>query len=120
MEEAILSNNNKKIVELVKVRQALPEVFVCSNDKAAISLMVALEILGYQLPGDISVVGFDNIDMCEKIRPKLTTVNVNKEVMGKRAVQRLLYRISHKNSLAENAVISVDLIERESVGKPGG
>lgn len=118
-EEAILSNNNKKIVELVKVRQVLPEVFVCSNDKAAISLMVALEILGYQLPGDISVVGFDNIDMCEKIRPKLTTVNVNKEVMGKRAVQRLLYRISHKNSLAENAVISVDLIERESVGEPG-
>ena len=80
--------------------------------------MVALQILGYKIPKDISVVGFDNIDMCEKIRPKLTTVNVNKELMGKRTVQRLIYRMSHKDSLAENAVISVSLIERESVGTP--
>lgn len=118
MEEAILSNNTKKIVELIKGHPVLPEVFICSNDKAAISLMVALQILGYKIPKDISVVGFDNIDMCEKIRPKLTTVNVNKELMGKRTVQRLIYRMSHKDSLAENAVISVSLIERESVGTP--
>lgn len=118
MEEAVLSNDNKTIVELVKQRQTLPQVFVCSNDKAAISLMVALQMLGYQVPRDISIVGFDNIDICEKICPKLTTVNVNKELMGKRAVQRLLYRLEHKRSLAENAVISVEMVERESVGKP--
>lgn len=118
MEEAVLSNNNKKIVELVKAHQTLPEVYVCSNDKAAISLMVALQILGYKVPQDISVVGFDNIDICEKVCPKLTTVNVNKELMGKRAVQRLLYRLSHKKSLSENAVIGVEMVERESVGEP--
>lgn len=118
MEEAVLANNNKKIIELVKTRRTLPEVFVCSNDKAAISLMVALQTLGYRVPEDISIVGFDNIAMCERVRPKLTTVNVNKELMGKRAVQRLIYKINNKNSLTENAVISVELIERESVGKP--
>ena len=117
IEEAVLSNNTKKIVELIKTREVLPEVFVCSNDKAAISLIMALQIIGYKIPGDISIVGFDNIDMCEKIRPKLTTVNVNKKLMGKRAVQRLLYKISHKGSLTENTVISVELIERESVKK---
>ncbi len=118
MEEAILSNNNKKIVELLEGHQTLPEVFVCSNDRAAISLMVALQLLGYKVPDDISVVGFDNIDICEKVCPKLTTINVNKELMGKRAVQRLLYRLSRKKCLAENAVISVEMVERESVGKP--
>lgn len=118
MEEAILSNNNKKIVELLERHQTLPEVFVCSNDKAAISLMVALQLLGYKVPDDISVVGFDNIDICEKVCPKLTTINVNKELMGKRAVQRLIYRLSHKKCLAENAVISVEMVERESVGEP--
>lgn len=119
MEEAVLSNNNREIVELVKRHETMPEVFVCSNDKVAISLMVALQILGYKIPQDISVVGFDNIDICEKICPKLTTVNVNKELMGKRAVQRLIYRLSHRNSLTENVAISVEMVERESVGKPG-
>lgn len=80
--------------------------------------MVALQILGYKVPDDISVAGFDNIDICEKVCPKLTTINVNKELMGKRAVQRLLYRLSHKKSLPENAVIGVEMIERESVGFP--
>lgn len=118
IEEAVLANNNKEIIELVKKHPILPEVFVCSNDKAAISLMVALQILGYKVPDDISVAGFDNIDICEKVCPKLTTINVNKELMGKRAVQRLLYRLSHKKSLPENAVIGVEMIERESVGFP--
>lgn len=115
IEEAVFHNDNKKIVEVVSSREKLPEAFVCSNDNAAISLMTALSKLGYKIPEDISVTGFDNIDMCEKVSPKLTTLNVNKEMMGKRAVQRLLYRISHKNGLSENTVIGVDLIERESV-----
>ena len=118
MEEAVFSNNNKKIAALVKAHKQMPEVFVCSNDRAAISLMLALQILGYKVPRDISVVGFDNIDMCERVRPKLTTVNVNKELMGKRAVQKLLYKITHKNCPSENVVISVGLIKRESVGMP--
>ncbi|WP_230400035.1 LacI family DNA-binding transcriptional regulator [Novisyntrophococcus fermenticellae] len=117
MEEAILSNNNNKIVSLVKEHKSLPEVFVCSNDKAAISLMMALQTLKIEVPGEISLVGFDNITMSEKIRPRLTTVNVNKELMGKRAVQRLIYKISHKKCQTESTVISVELIERDSVLK---
>lgn len=81
-------------------------------------LLTSLQTLGYHAPNDISVVGFDNIDMCEKINPKLTTVNVNKEMMGKRAVERLIYRIAHRNSISENTVIGVNLVERDSVGIP--
>ncbi|MDO4321968.1 MAG: LacI family DNA-binding transcriptional regulator [Lachnospiraceae bacterium] len=120
MEEAILLNQHKKIVELIKKHGNMPEVFVCSNDKAAILLMMALQNLGYQIPKDISLVGFDNITLCEKIRPRLTTVNVNKERIGKRAVQRLLYKMTHRDTPTENAVISVELVARESVGEPGG
>ena len=73
------------------------------------------QALGYTIPEDISIVGFDNIDMCEKIRPKLTTINVNKEIMGKRVVQRLIYRLNHMDALSENTVIGVNLVERETV-----
>lgn len=119
IEWAVLNNNNRQIVELVKSREHLPEVFVCSNDKAALALMMALQILGYKIPEDISIVGFDNIDMCEKIRPKLTTVNVNKEIMGRRVVQRLIYRLNHMDALSENTVIGVNLVERETVKQTG-
>ncbi len=115
IEEAVITNDTKKIAKLIRDKINLPEVYVCSNDRAAISLMNALQMLGYKVPEDISLVGFDNIDMCEKIRPKLTTVNVSKEIMGKRGVQRIIYRIGHRDSLSENTVIGVELIERESV-----
>ncbi|CUX42915.1 HTH-type transcriptional repressor PurR [Clostridium sp. C105KSO15] len=77
--------------------------------------MMAMQVLGYTVPDDVSIVGLDNIDMCEKIRPMLTTINVNKEIMGKRAVQRLIYRLSHMDALSENIVIGVNLVERETV-----
>ena len=115
IETAVLNNYNKQIIELVKKKECLPEVFVCSNDRAALALIMALQALGYTIPEDISIVGFDNIDMCEKIRPKLTTINVNKEIMGKRVVQRLIYRLNHMDALSENTVIGVNLVERETV-----
>lgn len=118
IEEAVLSNDINKIIDCIKGIDYLPQVYICSNDKAAILLLTSLQTLGYHAPNDISVVGFDNIDMCEKINPKLTTVNVNKEMMGKRAVERLIYRIAHRNSISENTVIGVNLVERDSVGIP--
>ncbi|MFT3983335.1 MAG: LacI family DNA-binding transcriptional regulator [Lachnospiraceae bacterium] len=115
IEEAVLSNNIIRIKECIDQIEQLPEAFICSNDKAAILLLTALRTAGYHTPADISIVGFDNIDMCEKVSPRLTTVNVDKILMGKRAVQRLIYRISHRDAISENAVISVDLVERDSV-----
>lgn len=115
IEEAVLKNDTQKIVQLIKTARNLPQVFVCSNDRAAIALLMALQILNMSVPDDISLVGFDNIDMCEKVNPKLTTVNVDKEALGKRAVHRLKYQMSHTDSAPENTVISVKLIERASV-----
>lgn len=115
IEDAVLKNDTQKIVQMIKMTRNLPQAFVCSNDRAAIALMMALQILNMNVPGDISLVGFDNIDMCEKVNPKLTTVNVDKEALGKRAVQRLKHQISHQDSVPENTVISVKLVERESV-----
>lgn len=115
IEAAVLDNDHRKIVQLLTHARELPQAFVCSNDRAAILLLVALQIMRYRVPEDISLVGFDNIDMCERVNPKLTTVNVNKEIMGKRAVQRMKHLLDHHSSAPENTVMSVELIERDSV-----
>ena len=115
IEQAVLNNDHRAIEQTLKTVREIPQAFVCSNDRAAIALLMALQSLGYRVPDDISLVGFANIDMCEKVNPKLTTVNVDKKTMGKRAVQRVRHLLSNRNSKPENTVMSVELIERESV-----
>ena len=118
VEAAVRANDSRSIAGRLKAMPAMPQAFVCSNDYAAISLLAALQSLGRRVPEDVSLVGFDNIDICERVTPKLTTVNVNKETMGKRAVQRIQHLIAHRNSKPENTVMSVELIERDSVRLP--
>lgn len=115
IEEFILSNNTNKLVEKVKQINTIPEVFVCSNDSAAIQLNNALRLLNYNVPNDIGIVGFDDIDLCTMISPKLTTVRVNKELMGKKAIKKLLWRISHLKEPLENTIMNVEIISRESI-----
>ena len=115
VERWILSNDNAGIIAHLKAAKELPEAFVCSNDKAAIALLMSLQALGLRVPEDISIIGFDNIDICRKVSPKITTLKVDKEAMGRRAVQRIRYRLSHREAPPENTVLSVELIERQSV-----
>lgn len=118
IEEAVLSNDANAIMKLVQNHPVLPEVFVCSNDKAAISLMFVLQSLGYKIPDDISIIGFDNIELCERVTPQLTTIDVKKEIMGQKAVRRLLYKKSNKKNMSECVAIGVELVERDSVATP--
>jgi len=115
IEMAVLHRENQKIVDLLRDSQRLPDAFVCSNDKAAISLLTALQSIGYNIPQDISIIGFDNIDMCERIIPHLTTVDVNKENMAKLAVKKIKHLIEHPDSIQETTMMSVRLVERDSV-----
>lgn len=120
LEELIIKNDTNAIYErLIEIKE-IPEAFICSNDRAALQLNNALKILGYKIPEDISIIGFDDIVLCNLILPKMTTIRVNKESMGRKAVQRLLWRMRHKNEPVENTIMSVELIERESVGEAGG
>jgi LacI family transcriptional regulator len=105
-----VTNELKKIPEL-------PSAFFCCNDMEALAIIRALKSMGYLVPDDISVVGFDNIDTSQNFSPELSTLNVSKELMGVRAVQKLIHRITDPNGPSEKLLISVNLIERQSVKK---
>lgn len=115
IEDAILSNDIDTVVRRIQEIEELPEVFMCANDSNAILLMGALNKLGYRIPEDVSVVGFDNTNMCERVVPKLTTLNVDKEVMGIRTVHKLLELIDNRNIYPETILLGVNLIKRDSV-----
>lgn len=118
LEHLALRNDVEGISEKLRALEEMPQAFVCSNDLAAIALQHSLQSLGYRVPQDISLTGFDDIDMAEKVIPRLTTIRVNKEDMGRLSVQKICQRISNRNAPFQNTVMSVDLIERDSVKKP--
>ncbi|TGJ75531.1 LacI family DNA-binding transcriptional regulator [Caproiciproducens galactitolivorans] len=114
VEQFVIKQNVLKIMDQLEQLEQLPQAFVCSNDEAAVQMIHALQQMGYRVPEDIAVVGFDNTPLSTIISPQLTTVNVYKEFMGRAAVQRLIWRISHLNEPFENIVLNVEIVERES------
>lgn len=89
----------------------------CINDVTAIGAIKALNEVGLNVPGDISVTGFDDIEMAEHISPALTTIRVNKETTGATAVRTLINRVANPEMLNLNISLPVELVKRGSVSK---
>nr|WP_240353746.1 LacI family DNA-binding transcriptional regulator [Cohnella algarum] len=92
----------------------LPTALVCANDSLAICAMTALMKLGASVPADCSVTGFDNIEDAALARPPLTTVHVDKEGLGRRAVEALLRRIERPGEPRERILLTGDVVLRQS------
>ncbi len=74
---------------------------LCSNDLTAIGALFALQKAGMHVPGDVSVVGFDNIDLASLTYPPLTTVNLPRNRLGKfafEALQKIQLSEQHEGS----------------------
>jgi len=90
----------------------------CANDEGAVGAMRALHQAGLTVPEDVSVVGFDDIEVAQHLIPPLTTVHVHKEAIGSLAVQRLLARALSPGAVATTLALHVELIQRETVAAP--
>ncbi len=91
-------------------------IFAC-NDNVAIGVVNALHDIGLRVPDQVSVIGFDNIDLAHEVRPALTTMHVDKVLMGVVAVQHLMDRATNPNRASLKTLVSTQVIERESVRK---
>ena len=89
----------------------------CFNDIAAIGAIRALKDAGLSVPGDVSVVGFDDILSAAYATPSLTTVRQPLTEMGKRGAEVLLERIADKEKkFPAEIVMMPELVVRESTG----
>lgn len=85
------------------------------NDVMALGVMKALEDRGISVPGDVSVVGFDDRDEAAYFRPALTTVRLDFTEVGRRAVESVL-RALRGEAPATIPLIQPELIVRDSTG----
>jgi LacI family transcriptional regulator len=88
----------------------------CCNDAMAIATLQAVQQAGYRVPDDLSILGFDNIDLARHIAPALTTMHVDKVSMGRLAVQLLASRAEFPDASRVTAALRPTLVERQSVG----
>lgn len=107
----------KAVEELFRRKQPFTAIF-CANDYVALGAIRGLNAKGLQVPQDVSVVGFDDLDVAALLSPSLTTIHANLEVKGMVAVQRLLQRVNQPDSPVLRSVVQVHLVTRSSTAKP--
>ena len=69
---------------------------------------------GIRIPEDLSLVGFDNIEMASYVKPALTTISIPSDALAHFAVKILIDKIEHKRNFPVTVQIPYELIIRES------
>lgn len=103
--------------ELISCYPQITAIFSV-NDDCAIGVMNAVHDLKLRIPQDISVMGFDNIDLAKEVTPSLTTIHVHKSWLGILGVRNLVNRIHNPEQPKIYTTVTTQLIERDSVGPP--
>ena len=93
----------------------LPTAYVAGNDQSAVGCLKALDFLGYKVPDEISVAGFDDIEISQYFSPALTTVRNPIEEQGRRAVDQMLELLEDRGQ-GKSVVLHGSLIVRGATG----
>jgi DNA-binding LacI/PurR family transcriptional regulator len=89
-----------------------------ANDEMALGAMRALHELGRDIPGDVSVVGFDDMDVAASFWPPLTTVHQDFAAVGRLSIQKLLRKVSDASTQNHTTIVPTKLVIRRSTAAP--
>jgi DNA-binding LacI/PurR family transcriptional regulator len=96
-----------------------PTAIFAANDINAIHSYKAIREHNLKIPDDISIIGFDDIDLAKYSTPSLTTVRVYKEELGSIGMRTLLQLINRENKTPIKTILPTKIIERDSVKRLG-
>jgi LacI family transcriptional regulator len=94
-----------------------PTAIVTNSDFLAVGVYAAVSAAGLSIPGDVSVVSFDDLEFAAHLAPPLSTVRLSYYDLGHAAAASLFRTLEGKGKKAA-AVVPVELVERSSVGPP--
>jgi LacI family transcriptional regulator len=92
-----------------------PSAILCGNDVLAIGALFEAQAAGVRVPAELSIVGFDDLELARHVRPGLTTMRVPTDEMWRRAADYLLNVLARRPA-ADRFEIEVTLVVRESTG----
>lgn len=103
------------MLSIIESGEDLAACYFADNDLIAAGAIKAFKEKGYDVPKDISVIGFDDMPLCTYIDPPLSTIQVPKQYMGEAAAKRLMELIATPNSFPVKIEVETCLIRRKSV-----
>ncbi len=109
-----IENGRAAMAELL-TRSPRPTVVLCGNDVLAVGALRAARDAGLTVPGDISITGFDDIELAEIVEPGLTTVHVPHRQMGTEAA-RMIIALLRGETLEPRPPLATRLVHRASLG----
>lgn len=104
----------KQAMEKLLQLASPPTAVFVAGDQMAIGAIEAVHEHGLRVPEDISIIGYDDIEMIKYITPKLTTIRQDTDEIGEAAAELLIEQMTAKERRTERRVIPVRLIERAS------
>ena len=107
------ANGRTAMAKLLQTHPSPTAVFAAS-DLLALGAYDAAHAAGARIPEDISIMGFDDIDMAAQAKPALSTVLVRKLEMGQLAAQLILEQLSGKRNYPIKVVVPTSLVQRDS------
>ena len=94
-----------------------PTAIICGNDVLALGVLFECRARGVQVPQEVSITGFDDLDLSANIDPPLTTIRVPAAEMGRHAAEYLLARLE-KSPAPEKTELPATLVLRETTAPP--
>lgn len=105
------------VIDYLGSAKDLPTAFFADNDLLACRAISGMKEVGYNVPEDISVVGFDDRAICTFTEPPVTTIAIPRNDMGSSAVDLLVSSVEYKRKYRLKVLVGTRLIERGSVSK---
>ncbi len=109
------AGGRRAALRILQLAERPTAIFVASDDMAIAAIETFAEH-GISVPGDVSVVGFDDVPEANLVRPKLTTVRQPLHEMGRRAVALLLDQIERPENPVAHLNVPTEFMVRESTG----
>jgi DNA-binding LacI/PurR family transcriptional regulator len=97
-----------------------PTAAICHNDVMAIGLLRACGERRVRVPGDLSIVGWDDVPYASLVTPPLTTVRVPRYELGQAAARKLLDLMAGRPAGAAETPLALELVLRQSCRAPSG
>ena len=91
-----------------------PDAIVCGNDESAATLLRSLKSLGYEVPRDVGIVGFDDLECSRLSSPQITTIRQPVDLLASTAFKTLLARIRYPANNPREVFLAAPLVVRES------
>ncbi|KQT14197.1 LacI family DNA-binding transcriptional regulator [Ramlibacter sp. Leaf400] len=115
---APVAEEGERIASSVLLDAQTPEAVVAYNDLLALGLLSEARALGFRVPQQVSIAGFDNIAYGRYVTPSLTSVDIGSEATGEVAARHLLALLAGEPNLALHETVATRLVARDSTARP--